>query len=99
MHELFTNNDTAVRLTGLKDDVSGETITDATVTFTLVTLAGAEITTGSLTHDNNGDYTGSIESDTNLEAGTTYKLTIQAAASNGRAAAWVRYLTAQERNT
>jgi hypothetical protein len=70
--QLFVASDNLVTLGPVTDVRTGNLVTTATATFTLRTLDGVQVTTGTLTHVSGGVYQGVLTA--TLTANTTYYL-------------------------
>ena len=82
MATLDINSDNVIELRNLKDNISGDTITTATVTVTLTTSAGGAVTPDiwplPMPHIVSGLYRAILPDTLNLSTGLTYIATVLA---------------------
>jgi len=90
MEVILIGNTAAVELTGLRDEVSGAYVTDASVVATLKTRLGVTIGTATLEYvaASNGNYRGSFADDIALTAGQIYVVDVHVDAGSGLGANW-----------
>lgn len=87
MRNWWIDSDNLIRLTGLKDALTGEYINDAAVTAALaddqaVAVEGAEQITLDYVAESQGDYAGLVPHGAALTEGRQYTLTITAASAD-----------------
>jgi hypothetical protein len=91
---LYKDNDMVVELDGLKNEVSGEYINDATVTFTLKTVAGVTVTGQSFpaampyVPASNGLYRATLSDAVAITKGVRYTVEINVDAGSGLSGKW-----------
>lgn len=91
---LFKDNDMVIELVGLKNEVTGEYVNDATVTFTLKTAAGAVVTGQSFpaampyVPASNGLYRANLSDEVAISVNVRYVVEISVDAGSGLKAKW-----------
>lgn len=91
---LYVGNDMVVEVRNLAEEITGDSINDATVTCTLTDSAGANVTgmtwplTLAYVAESDGTYRGTIEYDTAVVAGAMYTLTVSVSAGTGYRGQW-----------
>jgi len=78
---LYIDTDNVIRVRGLKDEVSGDYINDATIRATVYDsdgnpVADAQDLSLSYVSDTNGDYAGEIPNGVSLTAGSLYTVQV-----------------------
>lgn len=94
------NNSHRVEVSDLKDG-DGAVVTDATVSVTIYESDGETEVTGvtwpvSLSHDSNGEYKGVVPHDAAIDAGSRYRILINASRGVDKGQ-WNGWVTAQVR--
>jgi hypothetical protein len=98
---IFVGNTTVIELQDLTNTTTAEAVTNATVTVTLETPQGEDVTGQAwpltLSHVADGTYRATIESDVAIVANRRYKATIDATVSGVGAGHWEPIITAMTR--
>lgn len=101
--QLYIGNDQTIEVTGLIDEVSGSYLNGATVTASVKTLAGANVSGQSMpialsyVAASNGNYRGTLEDGLVLTDGTFYVIEVSADAGSDLIALWHKQVPAQYR--
>lgn len=100
---IFTDNDTVVEVSGLKNEVSGAFLNAATVTATLVDAEGAEVAgevwpkTLTYVTGSDGIYRATLPYTMSLVAGSRYEAQISVDAGSGLRAGFALPVLARDR--
>jgi len=99
---LFLGNSNVVELSGVKNSVSGEMDTSATVIANVYNMAGTKVTGPvTLQHNNDepGTYQGTLAPDVGLEENREYEVHYDVVGSGGEVGHWEKTEVAQVRTT
>lgn len=94
IHILYLGNNSIVDVSGLRNDLSGDYVTDANVTMTLLNAAGAEVSGVAwpmpldYVPDSNGVYRATLPYSLELSEGARYVARVVADAGAGLRAEW-----------